>query len=119
MMSRWQYQIVNLGSFSAAERMAQAFGYLGSQGWELVAIYDKASNWIGGTEKGFAIFKKEVADDAPEPEQWGSWAHAHLVASPPDERRSPATRKVAGACKAQRHNRCAQVDCGCHCHSET
>jgi hypothetical protein len=51
--------------------MVKAFTVLGSSGWELVTIYDKSSNWFGGMEKGFALFKREVADGA-EPD--GPWA---------------------------------------------
>ena len=32
----------------------------GSQGWELVSIYDMASNWIGGFEKRFMLLKRPV-----------------------------------------------------------
>jgi hypothetical protein len=33
----------------------------GSQGWELAAVYDKASNWFTGMEKGFILLKRPVA----------------------------------------------------------
>lgn len=29
-------------------------------GWELVAVYDKASNWFAGLEKGFVLMKRPV-----------------------------------------------------------
>lgn len=63
--ARWQYRIVNVGIFGTARRMQEALGTLGAQGWDLVAVLDKASNWIGGTEKGFLLLKRrwEGADD--------------------------------------------------------
>lgn len=69
-MKRYQYRIVQLGMFNAVERMAAAFAQLGEQGWELVAMYDKSSNWWQGLEKGFALFKREVA---PGEEPNGDW----------------------------------------------
>lgn len=70
-MMRWQYRIVNLGSFFAAGRLQANFARLGADGWELVTVYDKASNWMGGFEKGFALFKRPVEDGA-DPD--GGWA---------------------------------------------
>jgi len=70
---RWQYRIVNVGSFRNAGRMVNAFATLGAEGWELAAMYDKNSNWIAGMEKGFALFKREVPADA---EPIGPWAQA-------------------------------------------
>jgi hypothetical protein len=77
-MTRWQYHIVNLRAFHAKDRLVRALGALGKEGWELVAIYDKSSNWLAGMEKGFALFKRPVADGA-EPE--GPWAEATLAKS--------------------------------------
>ena len=57
---RWQYSVVNIGSFGAMSRMASVLGLSGSQGWELVGVYDKASNWFQGMEKGFMLFKRPV-----------------------------------------------------------
>ena len=57
---RWQYAVVNIGSFGAVDRMQLVLGSAGSQGWELIAIYDKASNWLGGMEKGFMLLKRAV-----------------------------------------------------------
>jgi hypothetical protein len=111
-MARWQYQIVNLGTFGVADRMANAFGVLGSQGWELVALHDKASNWLGGMEKGFAVFKREVVD-GEEPDWWGRWQYADAV--------SGAHHHVLGQgpsseCGSQRHDECPGKRCTCSCH---
>jgi len=67
---RWQYTVVRLGMFSNRERMMEALGILGSQGWELAATYDKASNWFAGFEAGFLLFKRAVPDGV-EPD--GPW----------------------------------------------
>lgn len=72
-MPRFQYRVVNLGMFFAQDRMVSALGSMGAAGWELVGIYDKSSNWLQGMEKGFALFKREVAD-GQDPE--GPWADA-------------------------------------------
>jgi hypothetical protein len=57
---RWQYGIVALGSFGTFERMSGALGELGQHGWELVTVYDKASNWMASLEKGFMLLKRPV-----------------------------------------------------------
>lgn len=66
-IQRYQYRIVQLGMFSTADRLAAALSELGRNGWELVTIYDKSSNWLNNMEKGFALFKRDapenVADD--------------------------------------------------------
>jgi hypothetical protein len=67
---RWQYRVVNVRTFFTADRMALALGYFGQDGWEFVSVFDKASNWLGGTEKGFMLFKRPVRAGA-EPE--GPW----------------------------------------------
>src|SRR4051812_48787683 len=41
---RWQYSVINIGSFSAMSRMEDVLGSAGGLGWELVGVYDKASN---------------------------------------------------------------------------
>lgn len=97
--------------------MVQAFGFLGSEGWELVALYDKTSNWLSGMEKGFAIFKKEVGAGDLEPEQWASWDHADFVGRPSEERRRFGPQRLADACKAGKHDRCHSTVCLCACHS--
>lgn len=66
---RWHYAIVNTGSFTTAERMTEVLASAGSAGWELISIYDKASNWLGGLEKGFMMLKRPVPDDV-EPDEW-------------------------------------------------
>lgn len=96
--------------------MAQAFGHLGSAGWELVTIHDKVSNWLGGMEKGFAIFKREVAPEDPEPDKWASWEYADFVGRPPGERRRLGSQRVADACRAQKHDRCESPGCVCDYH---
>ncbi|MGD9996980.1 MAG: hypothetical protein AB7R77_06020 [Ilumatobacteraceae bacterium] len=68
--SRWQYAVANIGMFGAADRLARCLAHLGSQGFELVTVYDKASNWFNGYEKGFMLFKREVPDGS-EPD--GPW----------------------------------------------
>lgn len=72
-MTRWQYRVVDLGAFWQRDRLVGALGRLGASGWELVVIYDKSSNWLQGFEKGFALFKRLVAD-GEEPD--GPWAEA-------------------------------------------
>jgi hypothetical protein len=72
-MVRWQYRVVNIGAYFAHERLVQTLGALGQDGWELVTIYDKASNWFDGMEKGFALFKRAVPDGE---EPIGPWASA-------------------------------------------
>ena len=69
---RWQYAVINIGMYFALDRMAMVLGSAGAEGWELVAIYDKTSNWtdLVGKEKGFILMKRPVvagarlADDA-------------------------------------------------------
>jgi hypothetical protein len=70
-IDRWQYRIVNIGAFNTAQRLGSALALCGAQGWELVAILDKASNWLANMEKGFVLFKRPVPPgDEPE----GGWA---------------------------------------------
>jgi hypothetical protein len=68
---RWQYCVVNIGSFNAMQRLGHVLGALGGEGWELVSVYDKASNWLQGMEKGFMLFKRPVL---PGEEPQGDWA---------------------------------------------
>jgi Protein of unknown function (DUF2510) len=60
----WQYAIINIGMFKAMDRMRSVLGSLGSQGWEIAAIYDKQSNWMTGMEKGFVLLKRPVPPGA-------------------------------------------------------
>lgn len=60
--TRWQYAVVDVGSFNTADRMAQTLGEAGRHGWELVGVYDKASNWVHGFEKGYLMLKRPVPD---------------------------------------------------------
>ena len=46
-------------------------------GWQLVANYDKASNWFQGMEKGFVLFMRTVA---PGDEPIGPWASRYTGA---------------------------------------
>lgn len=78
-MERYQYRVVNLGTFKAADRMAKAFGKLGEDGWRLVAMHDKSSNWFAGYEKGFAIFLKVVPEGREPDGEWAKWEYADLV----------------------------------------
>ena len=51
--------------------MQQALGESGKDGWELISVYDKSSNWFVGMEKGFMLFKRSVARGATlRPEEW-------------------------------------------------
>ena len=61
---RWQYAVINLGMFKAMDRMQSVLGSLGSQGWEIAAMYDKQSNWMTSMEKGFVLLKRPVAEGA-------------------------------------------------------
>jgi hypothetical protein len=56
----WQFAIINIGMFRAIDRFEKALGVAASQGWELVGVYDKASNWLSGMEKGFILLKRQV-----------------------------------------------------------
>jgi len=71
---RWQYRVVNVGMYNTPDRLASVLGQLGSNGWELVHVYDKQSNWLAGMEKGFAIFKRAVPDGEEPPDSWALWA---------------------------------------------
>lgn len=69
--TRWQYAVVNIGSFGAIDRMRQVLGEAGAQGWELISVYDKASNWFQGMEKGFMLLKRPVAPEVEiGPDDW-------------------------------------------------
>jgi hypothetical protein len=69
-MVRWQYTIVNIGVTFAGERLGITLSYFGQRGWELVTVFDKASNWMAGAEKGFILLKRPVPE-GHEPE--GPW----------------------------------------------
>lgn len=57
---RWQYAVANVGMFGAQARLARVLAFMGEHGYELVTVYDKASNWFQGMEKGFMLFKRHV-----------------------------------------------------------
>ena len=65
---RWQYAVVNIGSFNSAERMQSMLARAGSHGWELTATMDKQSNWWN-MEKGFLLLKRPVPE-GHKPQQW-------------------------------------------------
>jgi hypothetical protein len=71
-MRRWQYRVVDVGMFFTGERLVRVLGELGEHGWELVAIYDKSSNWLVGMEKGFALMRREVPDGEEPDGPWGA-----------------------------------------------
>lgn len=78
-MTRWQYRIVNLGAFNAAQRLGMALAYFGERGWELTVVYDKASNWLAEMEKGFMIFKRPVPQGAEPDGPWTEFWNAEQV----------------------------------------
>lgn len=79
---RWQYRIVQSGAFGTAERLGMALSYFGQQGWELVTVYDKASNWIQGIEKGFVLFKRPVPPGVEPEGGWSEvWSADHVIAA--------------------------------------
>lgn len=57
---RWQYGVINLGMFNTMDRMQAVLGAAGEHGWQLVGVYDKASNWLAQMEKGFMILRRPV-----------------------------------------------------------
>lgn len=61
---RFQYAVVNVGMFNSADRMAGVLASAGENGWELVTVYDKSSNWLNGMEKGFMLLKRRVPEGA-------------------------------------------------------
>ncbi|MBK5221570.1 MAG: hypothetical protein JJE52_01570 [Acidimicrobiia bacterium] len=79
---RWQYRIVNSGTFSTAERLGMALSYFGQQAWEHVTVYDKASNWVQGFEKGFILFKRAVPPGEQPEGGWSEvWTADHVIAA--------------------------------------
>ncbi|MEO8696962.1 MAG: hypothetical protein ABI658_25870 [Acidimicrobiales bacterium] len=68
---RWQYRIVSIGSTYAARNLGITLSYFGQRGWELQTVFDKASHWVQGLEKGFILFKRVVP---PGEEPDGPWA---------------------------------------------
>ena len=67
--NRWQYAIANVGMFRSPARMGEVLATAGAHGWELVTVYDKASNWLAGMEKGFMLLKRMVPEGTT-PTQW-------------------------------------------------
>lgn len=59
---RFQYAVISVGIFQTPERMSEVLASAGSRGWELVTVYDKASNWLSGMEKGIMLLKREIPE---------------------------------------------------------
>lgn len=57
---RWQYVVANVGMFDASVRLPRVLAHMGANGYELITVYDKSSNWFANMEKGFMLFKREV-----------------------------------------------------------
>lgn len=69
--ARWQYGVIDLGVYNAMDRMQAILGVAGSEGWQLVGVYDKASNWMVNKEKGFMLFRRPVPPGVRlEPDDW-------------------------------------------------
>lgn len=78
---RWQYRVVDIGAFSTHDKMRLALGHLGEDGWELVTVYDKASNSMVGFENGFMLFKRPVQTGEEPTGAWAEvWNRSHLAA---------------------------------------
>ena len=50
--------------------MSAIRGALGEQGFELITVFDKSSNWFTNMEKGFMLFKREIP---PGTDPEGAW----------------------------------------------
>lgn len=72
---------------------------LGASGWELVAIYDKTSNWMTGLEKGFALFKRAVPDGEEPQGAWADAMYADDMDAPPS-RNDEMTEAECLSCRA-------------------
>ncbi len=59
---RFQYAVVEIDVTDARQRLAEVLAHAGSRGWEVVSVHDRASNWFGGPEQGFVLFKREIPD---------------------------------------------------------
>ena len=60
--TRFQYAVVEVGALDARQQLAGTLAQAGSRGWELVSVHDRASNWFGGPERGFVVFKRDIPD---------------------------------------------------------
>jgi hypothetical protein len=89
---RFQYVIANLGIFGSKERMVLALAYLGQIGFELVTVFDKASNWFVGLEKGFMLFKRAVP---PGESADGPWCGMFNIDTMSVDTVAPTTRPVS------------------------
>lgn len=107
-----------MGMFNAADRMADSFGALGAEGWELVALHDKSSNWLTSMEKGFAVFKRAVPDDAEPDGPWGVWQYAKDIGRAPVATRASLGQRPSSLCSAADHSSCTDYEnCSCSCHA--
>lgn len=59
-MTTWEYRTVDLGGVRE-RKLDRALNDLGGQGWELVSIFGKAGNLMGGLTKAVAVFKRATA----------------------------------------------------------
>ncbi|WP_157789679.1 hypothetical protein [Candidatus Microthrix parvicella] len=66
---RWQYAVVSTGAFNTSARLTYILSATGRAGWELVTVYDKASNWLPGIENGFMLLRRRVPAGV-EPASW-------------------------------------------------
>jgi hypothetical protein len=57
----YEYHLVNIGAYNTEDRLRDSLDHLGKSGWKLVHALDKSSNWMGGKEKVFLIFMRDVA----------------------------------------------------------
>ncbi len=61
-VERFQYAVINTGTFNSSDRLRSVLDVAGQCGWELVTVYDKSSNWFQGWEKGLMLMKRRVPD---------------------------------------------------------
>jgi hypothetical protein len=74
--------------FNTAARIGTTLSVFGQAGFELVSMYDKASNWIAGGENGFMIFKRAVPEgELPDGEWTQVWSVEDVAAAA--RRRTP------------------------------
>lgn len=76
---RWQYVVANIGAFDANARLPRVLAFMGAKGYELITVYDKASNWFNGMEKGFVLFKREVDAGAEPSGPWCALLDPHTL----------------------------------------
>jgi hypothetical protein len=69
-MRCWQYRVLDLGAFATVDRLVEALGQLGADGWELAHVIDKSSNWIAVEKAQLVMNRAVLPGDEPE----GPWA---------------------------------------------